>query len=246
VEKWLILGLIFLPLYMSVFNVVPLLYTESRFSWLLTPSLWILFEFIRGRGDTGFPWMPIASTQLYNPAFRMLARIGGIYLIGWLILLFNVLLYLYLKKRKLGILITWISLLLLLHLGGLYLYLRPENSSEKIKVAVFQPNVLPREEYDPKEWEETAQAFNEFYKEINEKVELIVFSESALPGYFRFSLREQNLVKKISKKSGAYILLGSTDVQVEKGKKVPYNTAFLVKEDKIVAKYFKTHLVPFV
>ena len=245
VEKWLILGLIFLPLYMSVFNVVPLLYTESRFSWLLTPSLWILFEFIRGRGDTGFPWMPIASTQLYNPAFRMLARIGGIYLIGWLILLFNVLLYLYLKKRELGILITWILLLLLLHLGGLYLYLRPENSSEKIKVAVFQPNVLPKEEYDPKEWEETAQAFNEFYKRINEKVELIVFSESALPGYFRFSLREQNLVKKISKKSGAYILLGSTDVQVEKGERILYNTAFLVKEDKIVAKYFKTHLVPF-
>lgn len=245
VQKWLVLGLIFLPLYMSVFNIIPLLYTESRFSWLLVPSLWILFEFIRGRGDTGFPWMPIASTQLYNPAFRMLARIGGIYFIGWLIILFNILFYLYLKKRKIRILITWILLLTLLHLSGLYLYLRPENINGKIKVAVFQPNVLPREEYDPKEWEETLQAFNEFYNKLNEKVELIIFSESALPGYFRYSVREQNLVKKISEKSGAYILLGSTDIKVKEGEKIPYNTAFLVKGNSIVAEYFKTHLVPF-
>lgn len=50
---------------------------------------WVALEFLRAHIFTGFPWNLVGISQAYNPPIAGLASYGGVYLVSFVVLLFN-------------------------------------------------------------------------------------------------------------------------------------------------------------
>ncbi len=243
-KPWLIAGLIVLPLYLAIYNSIPLFFINNQLRILVIPSLWTILEFIRGSTYTGFPWENIAYSQLENPYFRMLNAVGGIYFTGFLVVIANLLFFEFLERKSKIIAIILTLVLVMSHSAGAYLYYKQEKPESTVKTLILQPNVLPREEDDYSEWIEVVESYGKFLQEVKDTYDLVVLPESAIPGYFKYSQKAKEIVRSISLKTKAPVLLGSADVQINGRRKV-FNTAFLVNVDSAIGKYDKNHLVPF-
>ncbi|MGB9909996.1 MAG: apolipoprotein N-acyltransferase [Candidatus Hydrothermia bacterium] len=243
-KPWLVAGLMVLPLYLATYNAIPLLFVKNSLRFLIIPSLWTLLEFIRGAAYTGFPWENFAYSQLENPYFRMLNAVGGIYFTGFLVVIINLLFFEFLERKSQKLALILLLTLTVSHTIGAYLYYKQEKPESIVKTLIFQPNVLPREEDDYSEWVEVMESYGKFLQEVKDTYDLVVLPESAIPGYFKYSQKAKEIVRSISLKTKAPVLLGSADVEIN-GKRKVFNTAFLVNVDSVLGKYDKNHLVPF-
>jgi len=201
-------------------------------------------------GDLGFPWASLHYSTLGFLPFAQTASLLGPYFISFLIVAFNYSLYLFLKSRSRRNLIgLWIysSIIVLLSIFG-YIYMnRPDPSDRSIRVAVVQPNVLPRFEYDPREWRETETAFEELADTLSKlQYDLAIFSESAIIGMLNYE-QNQTMLSEFLKKTSHPLILGSTRLEVlENGEKRYYNTAFLIDTGlRVLDFYDKVRIVPF-
>ncbi len=252
VEKYLIFGLLLLPLYLSLYPAIFLVfsrkYIKNPVSILFIPSLWVLLEYIKSIGPLGFPWMNLYYSQLENTSFISLASLGGPYFISFLILMLGYFLFMIFKKHSQKYLFWTFVVISLLVLTGNIMRFKLKNlyHVERIKIAVLQPNILPRNIYDPREWLSTRDSLIYLAEKIrDDSVDLIVLSESAIPGYFRYSFRAHKLMDQISRITGASILFGTQDKRKENGKYRIFNTAMLFEKGQITDQYDKHHLVPF-
>jgi apolipoprotein N-acyltransferase len=59
----------------------------------LPAALWTLFEFAMSHGSLALPWWSLANTQAKNLVTAQIAAVGGIYLISFLIILVNFVLF---------------------------------------------------------------------------------------------------------------------------------------------------------
>lgn len=79
-----------IPLYLSVFIVLPFTllhkFRYRGFPYILMLSvLWVIFELLRGKLFTGFPWNLLGYTALYNLKISQLASFGGVYLLSFVL-----------------------------------------------------------------------------------------------------------------------------------------------------------------
>ncbi len=201
--------------------------------------LFVSLEFIRGEnlGDLSYPWA-LVGESLVNSPFLKLSALFGVYFLSFFVVLVG------------GLISLWslryiISALIMLSFGILwnFVYKLPEPSGE-IKVAILQPNILPRLDFDPKEWEETFKAYREITENLGE-LDLVVASESAFPGIHTHSQNSQKIVSEILERTKAPILFGTGGVERDTILRY-YNRALLVDTSgKIVGFYDKVRLVPF-
>ncbi len=256
IEKFLVLGLLVLPFYLSLYPALFSLAVKKLkkgnmlMRILFVPSLWVTLEYIKSSTYFGFPWMDLYYSQLNHAYIAALSSISGPYLISFLIVLTGYLLYLIYKTWNKKLIIYTLIFITLTETTGYFtlglLKKLPKESTGKIKMAILQPNILPRNIYDPLEWLKTRDSLLYLTQKIkNDSVKLIVLSESAIPGYFRYSLRAQRLLKRIHDETGALILFGTQDKRrVGKSYKT-FNTAMIFDGDSILDTYDKHHLVPF-
>src|SRR6185437_4474546 len=118
----------------------------------LFPSIWVLFEWLRGWLLSGFPWSEIGYTQVNVIIFRGLYPLGGSYLVSWLCLSLIGVIYVFLQslyKRNM----SYYSVIrqnrflyfyfFIIIFGGSYLsqinYTKPYGSP--VSVALIQGNV---------------------------------------------------------------------------------------------------------
>jgi len=201
--------------------------------------LFVSLEFIRGEnlGDLSYPWA-LVGESLVNSPFLKLSALFGVYFLSFFVVLVG------------GLISLWslryiISALIMLSFGILwnFVYKLPEPSGE-IKVAILQPNILPRLDFDPKEWEETFKAYREITENLGE-LDLVVASESAFLGIHTHSQNSQKIVSEILERTKAPILFGTGGVERDTILRY-YNRALLVDTSgKIVGFYDKVRLVPF-
>jgi apolipoprotein N-acyltransferase len=201
--------------------------------------LFVSLEFIRGEnlGDLSYPWA-LVGESLVNSPFLKLSALFGVYFLSFFVVLVG------------GLISLWslryiISALIILSFGILwnFVYKLPEPSGE-IKVAILQPNILPRLDFDPKEWEETFKAYREITENLGE-LDLVVASESAFPGIHTHSQNSQKIVSEILERTKAPILFGTGGVERDTIFRY-YNRALLVDtRGKMVGFYDKVRLVPF-
>jgi apolipoprotein N-acyltransferase len=201
--------------------------------------LFVSLEFIRGEnlGDLSYPWA-LVGESLVNSPFLKLSALFGVYFLSFFVVLVG------------GLISLWslryiISALIMLSFGILwnFVYKLPEPVGE-IKVAILQPNILPRLDFDPKEWEETFKAYREITENLGE-LDLVVASESAFPGIHTHSQNSQKIVSEILERTKAPILFGTGGVERDTILRY-YNRALLVDTSgKIVGFYDKVRLVPF-
>ncbi len=201
--------------------------------------LFVSLEFIRGEnlGDLSYPWA-LVGESLVNSPFLKLSALFGVYFLSFFVVLVGGLISLWSLR-------SIISVIIMLAFGILwnFVYKLPEPSGE-IKVAILQPNILPRLDFDPKEWEETFKAYREITENLGE-LDLVVASESAFPGIHTHSQNSQKIVSEILGRTKAPILFGTGGVERDTILRY-YNRALLVDTSgKIVGFYDKVRLVPF-
>ena len=119
--------------------------------------------------------------------------------------------------------------------------------SPSMEVAVVQGNIDQNMKWNPAYQEHTVDTYIRLTKQaLNEKTELVIWPESAMPFYF--SATEPFLTAKVlatARENHIFLLTGS--MAFERAKEGPqfYNSAFLIAQNgKIAGKYDKAHLVP--
>ncbi len=256
VEKFLVLGLLLLPLYLSLYPGLFSLFSRQImvkkypvfYKILCVPSLWVILEYIKSTGAFGFPWMNLYYSQLNHYFIASLASITGPYGLSFIIVLLGYLFFIIYKSRSRLLFSFTLLLVLILELSGYLVYKKLKNlkTDSALKVAILQPNILPRNIYDPQEWSKTRDSVLYLVRKIKKNsVDIIVLSESAIPGYFRYSIRAMRLLKDIHDSTGALILFGTQDKRRVKETYRTFNTVMLFDGTHILDLSDKHHLVPF-
>ena len=237
---------------------------QRRFNWPIwrtLPPVWAATELMRNYFMSGYPWANLGYATSRDLWFAQVAGIGGIYLIAFVLVLVNAVLFdswsaLRRKDRplpKLGIAIA-----ALLVLGGhAYGFFRVRSveakllTAPKVKVAAVQGNIDQKIKNSHQSY--AGFILNQYLPQTiqadAEGADLIVWPEAAFPGYFqphaRSLLESRDLRPRIGDRTfGANLLVGVGTAN-EKTNKAS-NSAFWVRPDlSVAAQYDKHHLVPF-
>lgn len=248
----------YLALYFGLFGLL--------FSWIrkkigldaalmLSSSIWIITEFLRGHLLTGFPWNLMAYSQYLFLPIIQIGEFFGPYGLSWLIVAFNAAVaYLLIYKknrvsfRKMlypGAMIIVFICCLIFGMTRLGTY----PTDKDIKVALIQGNTDQGTKWTFDDCNRNLAKHEAMITEAaGRKADLAVLSESALRcfGFEKNSLFGRNM-QRISSESGMDILFSSpTYTFVKPGQNEFFNSAVLLRKDGSEPYiYSKVHLVPF-
>lgn len=213
-------------------------------SSLYAASSWVMLEYIRTYLLTGFGWNLLGYTQADFLYIIQFADITGVYGISFLIVFVNMLLYYWLNdsKRK-NFFVYVISLFLFLFIYG-YIKINQYSNpyGEKLTVGVIQPNIDQYKKWNEQYAGEILNIIKNDADKFNGKnLDLIVYSETVLPGYLQYEGDIIDLVEETSKYARMNLFGGPS--YDDKG---IYNSVFAITEKaKIFEKHDKVHLVVF-
>lgn len=217
----------------------------------LAPIAWVAFEWTRLQ-CTGQLWNAIGYSQAYQPQLIGAARLGGVYAVGFLIVLINAAVaFAILQRRKrslfvaLAAAVVTCSIIFFTKLPGL-----PSVPSEaEAHVVAVQPNVpmtlvksvAVMHKLTEHHFTVSENALNSLPQEG--KPRLVIWPES--PMYFSYG-SDQQLRERIAgfaKQHRTFVLLNSQEVAPNDGL---YNSAVLINEEgRLVSQYDKIRLLPF-
>lgn len=216
----------------------------------LLAAAWTALEWVRAHALTGFPWLPLAESQWQAPPVLAAARWGGGYLISFFIMLANATLARLLRDRMdrrwdWGRRLMAPSAALALGAGvSVYLWRTPPAAAgPPVKVAVAQGNIDQYKKWDQAYEDEIVQVYGGLTREAAAAgAELIVWPETAVPGWVPNESKYVDWLKVRARESGAFLLVGAASHQ----QGLDYNAAFLLSPlGDILGQYRKRHLVPF-
>ncbi len=265
--SFLILGLLaaYLSFYVALSCVLTVKWSQGKpvYFFLLAPLVWTSLEYLRSTHATfGFSWLGLGYSQFQTLTIIQPAEITGVYGISALIVLGNAALHFSLNawvsrlespdewKMSKGVIgVTALVMGLWLGWGGWALNRTQSqiDSSAKIRVGLAQGNIEQH-----LKWNRLyRQATMEFYKELTlqaaqEKPELIVWPEAAVPFYYSLDPLGTKYVQDIARASGVPLLFGSPYKENVDGTLLDFNRVFLISpQGDTIDVYDKMHLVPF-
>jgi apolipoprotein N-acyltransferase len=215
------------------------------------PIAWVAFEWARLQ-CTGQLWNAIGYSQAYHPQLIGAARWGGVYAVGFLIVLINAALAFAILQRGRRALLLTLALLLFtcLIIFAAARHAQPSTPAnvEAVVVAV-QPNVpmtLSKSVAEMRKLTEDHFTISETaLRNLPQdgKPRLIIWPES--PMYFSYGsdqlLRER--IAAFAREHRTFVLLNSQEVAPNDGL---YNSAVLINEEgRLVSQYDKIRLLPF-
>jgi apolipoprotein N-acyltransferase len=246
----------YLALYTACFALgIVFLHARGIRSFVSAPFLWTIFEYLRSRLLTGFPWENLAYSQYEFSRIIQLADITGIYGITFLIVLTNVTLYdilaLGYRKRVLFAEVVTTSVLITVTLAyGDFRYDsvgKLLKSAPRFDVALIQGNIDQNIKWNSLYQSQTI----DIYRSLSLSPSLsgcglTVWPETAVPFYFQRPGPLQDALIDIAKQSGSALLFGSPSYGEEGGAMYYMNSAFLLGSDGTLSgRYDKVHLVPY-
>ena len=270
--QWLVLFIPVLSLYYLVFGAAYNLCARYLGGWVIlaAPCLWAGLEYVRSNlfflASSG---NLLGHTQYLQPLIIQHADITGVYGISFLILLVNQFIseipdFIFNRRNLAGssmqkkmpaamyawhVLLVFACLLAALFYG--YARMSPPATGNSIRVAMVQGNVLIKDNMDFQEQAEYLQVYNNLTMEASVgEPDLIVWPSSSLPAPIRSSRLVSFALKKISRETGAHLMVGGAGQEkfsTKKNGKRPYaNSEFLVSPaGEILAQYNKMILLPF-
>jgi apolipoprotein N-acyltransferase len=232
---------------------------------LIIPFIWVSKELVVEKIFGGFPWCSPGYSQYKNIYLAQTAEIGGIHLVTFIVIYFNILLYLlirswtqakkvppqpqptfgqFLKSRVKGILAAILISVIGIYTTGYFLYRFNENKTSKLPfhtAGILQPNTRNDQVFN---WKQKNEKLDEFFydsKELMEKgAEFVIWPEFTISIYPLQDKFYYNRFKKFVK-DNVPVLAGFTDF---KGYKEIYNSLILFEKETF-QKYDKVHLTPF-
>ena len=213
-------------------------------------ATWTVLEWLRGSLLSGFPWLTLACSQWQVPKHLPLAEIGGGYAVSFMIMLFNgalavLLLGVLHRPRRWFAVVPSLLALVGLTAWSIFLWRRPlPPAGAPIDVAVVQGNIDQYKKWDSAYEEEIVRSYSALTQEAGAKhPTLIVWPETAVPGWIPNDARYTQWVKSLAKDTNTHLLTGAVTRQEDNR---DYNAAFLLSPTgEFLGLYRKMHLVPF-
>ena len=209
---------------------------------LIYPTLWLLFEWLRGWFLTGFPWLNLGYSQLNTPLVGI-APVLGVYGVSWATawtaaLMLNLLLV---ESHKLRFMTAGGLALLFIGATGLSAIGWTEKHGDPIKVSLLQGNAPQITKWDP----EQIQSRLDLYANLTRQhwdSDLIFWPENAMTTFYH-TLVDDYFAPLVAeaKQHGTTLVVGVPVLNLQTDE---YYSSFVVLGDK-PEMYYKRHLVPF-
>lgn len=228
-------------------------------AWMFgAASVWAASEYLRAIVITGFPWNLLGVSQYKELAFIQIAELGGVYALSALLVFINaaaavtILQYASGLRRKYRMhieLLCGVLAVVLIWAFGIHKLLdTPAANRMPVRAALIQPNIPEVGNWEPADPELAYKRLEELtlFAQHAQDLDLIIWPETALPDFVRFSERSAGLVKKLAA-AGVPMLAGSMDV-VWRSENEPdyYNASMLFNPaGELLGTYYKQHLVLF-
>lgn len=247
-------------------------------TWYLRPLLlvagWMSVDYLKTVGFLGFPWGILGYAQYENLALIQSAGLFGVWGVDFLMLYANAAVSDLLDyvpagrscsssagSKSMGAVgrfsarrLLHPALLLFLVAGSLvYGYVQlggDRGTQERARVALIQGNFDP---WSPRLGQNLSTQFSLTRRALRSDPDLVVWSESSVPFYFRRSLSRNDpyavLVDRFISSTGVPLVFGSIERVAggpeTGGQPAYYNVAVYYREGAIRGVYRKIHLVPF-
>ena len=253
----LVPGAVLLGIFSGLFGLI-LARTLRRWGTLavwLAPVFWSALEWLRLE-VTGQLWNAIGYSQAFRPALLPSASFGGVYAVGFLIVLVNAAIAYALMartRRSLMLVFTGIMLAGLATIGIVvmqgYLAAKSVFRPESLTIVAIQPNVpmdLVKSKDDMKllatrHYEMSEAALKQISDDTKPK--LIIWPESPMNFGYGGDPQLRSTLASFAQQHQVSILLNSQETAPNDG---IYNSAVLINEQgKLVAQYDKIRLLPF-
>lgn len=215
----------------------------------LLPFLWVAMEYFRSLSEASFPWLNLSYTQTYYLPLIQHASLWGNYAVSFWIVWLNLVGYNFVRERKkwkTGI-ILFAILLILPYIHGIWVMSKPVEGKE-IKIALLQGNIEQKIKWEEQYLDYNIQTYIDMSKKAaSEKVDLIVWPESAAPCYLAAESLYLAQVHSLCDQTGIPLLVGTNDYRTVPPDRLDYyNSAFLFTPyGGYPQVYNKIHLVPF-
>jgi apolipoprotein N-acyltransferase len=216
--------------------------------WL--PAAWALMEWLRSQLLTGFPWNSLGSSQYGNAFLRPLAAVTGPAGLDYAVALLGALAWALLWRPRLltrvGALLPTLAVLLALAGGAAWAGGQAERQLAAgvngPAVAVVQGGIDLDQPWDRDFRAEVMAAYMGYSGQAADAgAQVILWPESAFPGFFNEDAPEAEAVKAFARRRHVSLLIGST----LSGPDGYRNAAIWVDADGSTRAYVKRHLVPF-
>jgi len=223
--------------------------------WALAaaPALWVSGEWIRDWLMGGFPWGLLGYSQHLELPVIQIAELGGVYIVSMLLVAVNAaisgLIVLGWRRSAPGVTATALLLLAALAFGWWTLSREfgpaADRATRVVQIAVIQPSIEQSVKEDPGNRELTMHIYERLTRDAaRTKPVAIIWPETAAPIFLRGDRALLARLVALSREVGAPLLVGSIDrLPGPNGKFL--NSAFLLGDQGITAKYDKIRLVPF-
>ncbi len=230
----------------------------KNIGWMLgAAAVWAASEYLRAIVITGFPWNLLGVSQYRELPFIQIAAWSGVYGLSALMVFVSaasavtILQYAAGLRRSYRIhaeLLSAVLAVMLVWSLGVQKLMKRKPAGEPVCVALIQPNIPEVGNWEPAD-PELAYERLEKLTEIAQHaphLDLIIWPETALPDFVRFSERSAGLVKKLVT-NGVPLLAGSMDVVWRAdGQPDYYNASMLFNTRcELLGTYYKQHLVLF-
>jgi apolipoprotein N-acyltransferase len=249
-------GVVLLLLYLSVYwGLVAVLLSRLKHRMLAIwafPFFWVAFEFIRSlTSQVGFPWGSVGYSFARVPAMLQVAAIAGIPGLSFSIICYNCLVYLGLSEKRPKRMLLYFAVFFVLlgtqaGIGGLVM--KRADDGSMITASCIQANILPEMKRAHEVEERLAILEALTLQAASRGTDLIVWSETSVPCYFREDSDCIARLKEIVRSACIPAVVGAPEYVRISGseRRERYNAAFLISETgAVVGRYRKIYLVPF-
>ena len=253
----LILLASYLALYVALFAGFSkiILNRYKKLSFILIPSSWVFFEFLKSKLLTGFPWENLGCSQYLNIPFIQISNIIGVFGLSFIIVLVNYAIFGFIflksrlsKKQALFELFFVVSVFILVILYGYYnIYSVNKLTKHKkpLRVALIQGNIGMFQK-----WKITKKRTTHIYLKLTKqslkyKPQLVIWPETALPYIISVYPFYWNKVMRFTEKHKIDMVFGAIGFKFFNFKYHYYNRDYMFTDKGKYYYYDKHHLVPF-
>lgn len=238
-----------LALYTALFVAAMSAISDTVWKPFVGGALWVTLESIRGVILTGFPWALLSHTQAYQTSLIQISSVTGAAGVSFLLAAGNVALAQGItdKQRsfarigRLGVVLIIVGAVA--GFGWFRLQWPGPDPEKTIKVAVLQGNIDQYQKWDALYESQIRKRYAELAANaMTGEAQLIVWPESALPGWFPVEPLVEQWTRAVVNAGTAAHLIGS----ITRRNGNEFNSLFLLEpRQQEFQVYDKQHLVPF-